>query len=200
MMTRRVAPMQLQRVGVRRLRAGWRSRPPTIAHRRHRRRLSSGRSAEEGELLALRRAPYTSEAAVQRAGAGLLDRSLPGDEWTHQAHFAATLWLMRHVPQLDLPAAMPAIISGYNEAMGVPNSDTRGYHETITLASLRAARSFLDHHPGGEAAPLHEILRDLMASELGDQHWILEHWSPDLLFSPQARKRWAEPDLRPLPF
>ena len=43
----------------------------------------------------------------------------------------------RGVLDLSLP------IRAYNEATGVANTYTEGYHETITQASLRAARSFL---------------------------------------------------------
>ena len=52
------------------------------------------------------------------------------------AHFAASLWLMRHRADLDLPRDMPDLIRRYNEAVGGVNSDTEGYHETITLAFL----------------------------------------------------------------
>ena len=42
---------------------------------------------------------------------------------------------------------MPGLIRAYNESTGVPNTDTGGYHETITLASLRAACAWLARRP-----------------------------------------------------
>ena len=59
---------------------------------------------------------------------------------------------------------MPALIRAYNEATGVANTDTDGYHETITLASLRAARAWLDARP---ATPLAEALQGLLAGPFG---------------------------------
>ena len=38
---------------------------------------------------------FSSDAEVEHIGRGLLDRSLPKIEWTHAAHFAAALWLLR---------------------------------------------------------------------------------------------------------
>ncbi len=137
---------------------------------------------------------YRTEADVERVGLGLLDRSLPKPEWSHAGHFAATLWLLRHRPDLALETAMPPLIRAYNEATGVANTDTGGYHETITLASIAAARAFLARQGG---APLHEAMERLMAGPLGRPEWLLAYWSKATLFSVCARQRWIEPDLAP---
>jgi hypothetical protein len=141
--------------------------------------------------------PFASDTEIAAIGHGLLELSLPKPRWTHAAHFAAALWLISCRPDLDASRAMPGLIRRYNEATGVANTDTDGYHETITLASLRAARSFLLQNPGRS---LFEICNALMASSLGRSDWLLNFWSRALLFSVEARRGWIEPDLRPLPF
>jgi hypothetical protein len=138
---------------------------------------------------------YRTEADVARVGLGLLDRSLPKPEWSHAGHFAATLWLLRHRPDLTLEAAMPPLIRAYNEATGVANTDTGGYHETITLASIAAARAFLARQAAD--APLHEVADLLMDGPLGRPEWLLAYWSKATLFSVAARRRWIGPDLKP---
>jgi hypothetical protein len=140
--------------------------------------------------------PYLTDADIDRIGRGVADLSLPKPEWTHAAHFAAALWLLTR-PDTDAEAAMPGLIRGYNEATGVENTDTSGYHETITLASLRAARAWLAERPG---ASLSTALADLLASPYGRSDWLLAHWSKAALFSPAARRAWLEPDLQPLGF
>ena len=139
---------------------------------------------------------FSSEAEVDRIGRGLLDRSLPKPEWTHAAHFAAAFWLLRR-PDMNAIRDMPGLIRAYNEATGTPNTDTGGYHETITLASLRAACAWLARRP---RAPLHEALNELLASSYGRSDWLLAYWSKPVLFSVDARRAWLEPDLQPLPF
>ena len=83
---------------------------------------------------------FSSDSEIDRIGRGLLDRSLPKAEWTHSGHFAAAVWVLRR-PDMDAARDMPGLIRAYNEATGVNNTDTTGYHETITQASLRAARA-----------------------------------------------------------
>jgi hypothetical protein len=140
---------------------------------------------------------FSNDTEIARAARKFLDLSLPKPEWTHAAHFAVTLWLARHRPALDLDAAMPALIRAYNEASGTPNTDTGGYHETITRASLGAARTMLMASPG---LPLHVVLDALLASPMGDSKWLLEYWSREGLFSIEARRNWLPPDLKPLPY
>ena len=139
---------------------------------------------------------FDSDAAIERIGRGLLDRSLPKAEWTHAAHFAAAFWLLRQ-PDLEAIRHMPGLIRAYNESTGVANTDSGGYHETITMASLRAAHAWLTITP---SAPLHQALNELLLSKYGRSDWLLAYWTRPVLFSVAARRNWVEPDLRPLPF
>ena len=140
--------------------------------------------------------PYSSDAEIERIGRGLIDRSLPKAEWTHAAHFAAAFWLLRR-PDVNAARDMPGFIRAYNEATGTPNTDAGGYHETITLASLRAASAWLTARPD---ASLHVALAELLASSFGRSDWLLTHWTRPVLFSVAARRGWIEPDVKPLPF
>lgn len=137
-----------------------------------------------------------TDADIDRIGRGLLERSLPKAEWSHAAHFAAALWLLRH-PMLGAMRDMPRLIRAYNEATGVANTDSGGYHETITRASLRAAQAWLHSRPH---TSLSEALNALLKTEFARSDWPLRYWSRSLLFSVEARRSWVEPDLEPLPF
>lgn len=139
--------------------------------------------------------PFSSESEIERIGRGLIERSLPKPEWTHAAHFAAAFWVLRQ-PGMLAERDLPGFIRAYNEATGVANTDSGGYHETITLASLHQARKWLDAHA---QLPIWAALNGLLASPLGRSDWLLSHWSRDCLFSVAARRGWVEPNLRPLP-
>jgi hypothetical protein len=139
---------------------------------------------------------YSSDDHVERLAHGVIDGSWPKAQWTHAAHFAVALWILRHRPDQPAEVQMPTIIRNYNAATGLANTDASGYHETITLASIRAARSFLGRYPSSQ--PLHEILDRLMETALGDSRWLLSHWTRDRLFSVAARRTWVAPDLEPL--
>jgi hypothetical protein len=137
--------------------------------------------------------PFASDEEIVAIGRGMSERSLPKARWTHAAHFAAALWLIRQ----GRDGETPELIRAYNLAVGGVNSDSEGYHETITQASLAAARAFMAAHAG---EPLHRVCNALLASPYGDKNWLLVHWSKDRLFSVEARRGWVEPDLEPLPF
>ena len=91
--------------------------------------------------------PFTSDDEIAAIANGLLDRTLPKSVFTHAAHFAATLRLLTMRPDFDLSRDVPPTIRAFNEAVGGANTDTSGYHETITQASIRAARAFLRENP-----------------------------------------------------
>ena len=134
----------------------------------------------------------TSDAEIEHIARGLIERSLPKAAWTHAAHFAAAFWLLRDRGDAAF-RDLPPLIRAYNESTGVANTDSGGYHETITVASLRLARSWLAQRAG---VPLHAALTELLASPYGRSDWPLAHWSRGLLFSVAARRAWVEPDLR----
>ncbi len=87
---------------------------------------------------------FLSDEAVAHVGEGLLARALPREDWTHEAHLAATTYLVLRHPEIDLDAELPGIISRYNESVGGRNTETEGYHDTITRAYLRGIRLFLE--------------------------------------------------------
>ncbi|MDO9487631.1 MAG: hypothetical protein Q7J32_04590 [Sphingomonadaceae bacterium] len=138
---------------------------------------------------------FADDAAVRRVGIGLLDRTLPRADWTHEAHLAACLWLHRERSDINLAAEIPTIIAGYNLSVGGRNSDTEGYHETITQAYVVLVAGFLADHDRGE--PLVGLVNSLLRSPLGHRDALLVHYSRERLFSIEARKGWIEPDLAP---
>jgi hypothetical protein len=140
---------------------------------------------------------FTSDDGIISIGRGVLDRTLPKSAWTHAAHFAATVWMLRCRPDLDASIALPPAIRAYNESTGVANTDTSGYHETITQASLRAARAFVDRDA---SMSLFEICNAILMSRLGRSDWLLEYWTRPRLFSTKARKSWVAPDIQALPW
>lgn len=135
---------------------------------------------------------FLSDAAVRRIGEGLLNRTLPRADWTHEAHLAACVWLLLERRDIDPERALPGIIRGYNETVGGVNDDTQGYHETLTQIYIRGVRGFL---AGCGQSSLLETVNALLTSKVGSRDWPLRFYSKALLFSVAARRNWVEPDL-----
>ena len=135
---------------------------------------------------------FATDAAVRPIGEGLLDRTLPTSEWTHEAHLAACAWLVLERPDIALERELPGIIKAYNLSVGGVNDETQGYHETLTQLYIRGVRAFL---AGRADRALVGAVNDLLASSTGRRDWPLLFYSSDRLFSVAARLAWVEPDL-----
>ena len=140
---------------------------------------------------------FTSDAMIERIGEGLLALTLPRSKWTHEAHLAATTYLLTRRPDVDLDKQLPDIIRRYNESVGGVNSDTEVYHETITRVFLHGVRLFLAEADPKE--PLHELVNELLLSPMGRRDWPLRFYTRDRLLSVKARRDFIPPDLAALP-
>jgi hypothetical protein len=140
---------------------------------------------------------FATDAEIEHIGEGLLARTLPREEWTHEAHLAATTYLLLRRADVDLDTELPDIIRRYNESVGGVNSESEGYHETITRTFLHGVRLFLAE--ADCAAPLHELVNELLLSPMGRRDWPLRFYSRERLFSVEARRDFIAPDVRALP-
>ena len=140
---------------------------------------------------------FNSDDQIERIGEGLLARTLPREDWTHEAHLAATAYLLTRRSDIQLDHELSNIIRRYNESVGGVNSDTKGYHETITRVFLHGVRLFLAEANLGE--PLHRLVNELLLSPMGRRDWPLRFYSPDLLLSVEARRNFVSPNIAALP-
>ena len=136
---------------------------------------------------------FATSEAVRAIGTGLIDRTLPRDLWTHEAHLAACLWLIVERRDIAPEADLPAIIRSYNESVGGVNDDTQGYHETLTQLYIAGVRSWIDGH--SIADELVDRVNRLLASPIGQRNWPLTLYKPELLFSVAARRGLVAPDI-----
>lgn len=136
-----------------------------------------------------------TDEEIEHIARGVLACTLPKEEWTHAAHFAFAIWMQRE-RRGDILPAVRAAICAYNVSVGGENTDTAGYHETITAASLAVVATHVAAHAGATRAAL---LASLLAGPCGRSDWIFAHWTRERLFSLEARRGWVPPDLQPLP-
>ena len=136
---------------------------------------------------------FSSDADIEHVGERFLARALPKEEWTHEAHLATTTWLLLRRPQIDVDRELPGFIRRYNESVGGVNSDTEGYHETITRVFLAGVRLFLSEADRTE--PLHELVNQLLLSPMGRRDWPLRFYTRERLLSVEARREFVRPDI-----
>lgn len=120
---------------------------------------------------------------------------LPRSQWTHQAHLTVALWFLVHYPQAEAIERIRAGIQRYNQAVGIENTETSGYHETITRFWISKVQAFLNQTSSNQFTleRWHELMQQCC-----DPRLPLQYYSHDYLMSWQARSTWVEPDLQPL--
>jgi hypothetical protein len=140
---------------------------------------------------------FAADEEIRHIGEGLIACRLTRAEWTHEAHLASCLYIMRERRDLLPERDLPGIIRRFNESVGGVNDETQGYHETITQCFIRGVRDYLRTQI--TALPLVEQVNGLLRAPQGDREWPRRFYSPERLFSVAARLGFMEPDLQPLP-
>jgi hypothetical protein len=125
-------------------------------------------------------------------------RTLPFEQWTHRAHVKVAFLYLRDHPFDEALARVRAGIKAYNAANQVPEGPTSGYNETTTVAfvTLVAAtmRAYGNTFPTPDAERFCETHPQLMT-----RHALRLFYSPERRMHPEAKARFVEPDLAPLP-
>lgn len=118
--------------------------------------------------------------------------TLPPATFRHRAHIRlAYVYLAEH----DTDTAHRLMHNALLTFLRYHGVDVSKYHETLTRAWILAVRHFM------EMAPASESSETFMTNnpEMLDAKIMLTHYSAEVLFSDDARARFVEPDLSPIP-
>ena len=135
---------------------------------------------------------YKTDEEVNLLAKSFEERTLAKADWTHAAHLLVGLYYCYHHP---LGVAKNLISDGIywlNDAHGTPNTETSGYHETLTVFWLRTIANYLEKT--GRDAGLAALANGLLAT-IDDSNLPLRYYSRERLFSTEARLNYVEPDL-----
>jgi adenylate kinase family enzyme len=122
--------------------------------------------------------------------------AIPATEWTHAAHLVVGLW---HVDRYGVEDALRRLRSGIrrlNESHGGVNSETNGYHETITAVYVQLLAQSLESSQSDMSLDMRAI--ELLAGPLAARDMLFTFYSRERLMSTTARLGWVEPDLAPV--
>ena len=133
---------------------------------------------------------------IQHIVDGFHNHTLPKPEWTHQAHLIVGLHTVTRNNLEESIRIMRDGIKAYNLAVGTQNTDTGGYHETITILFVHILRAFVAQSPPNTS--LNTFVNQLQRSILLDRTFMFQFYTKDVLFSVQARRTWIDPDRQPL--
>ena len=140
------------------------------------------------------RSIYRCDEEVEALVRGFERCEISREAWTHEAHLTVALWYATRHDVEEATRRMRDGIHRFLDTHGVVSTPTSGYHETITICWVRIIAAFAGERPGESVASLANAL-----AEHGTRDLLLRHYTSDHLMSIEARARWVEPDLAPLP-
>lgn len=134
-----------------------------------------------------------TNAEIDHIVNGFKSKTLPKPEWTHTAHVVVAAWfILEH----GVENATPLICEGiktYNVSVGGHNTDTDGYHETITLFWIKKIDAKLKGI--NSTFSIHQKINQVLDEDFVKSNYPLKFYSEGLLMSVYARKNWVEGDL-----
>lgn len=110
-------------------------------------------------------------------------------EWTHEAHLVTCWVALRDRTPREALGFLRASIKAHNCGIGISNTQSSGYHESLTVFYVGAVHQ--------AAAP---SLDALFAAPGCSRTAPLEFWTKETLWSVDARMQWLPPELAPLPW
>jgi hypothetical protein len=122
--------------------------------------------------------------------------SLPKARWTHGAHILTGACYVHALGEAAALERMRARVSAYNLAVGGQNTETSGYHETVTVLWIKILSGFRGEHPGLGRA---EFAVAAVEEFVGQRDILRWYYDFDVVESVEARKRWVAPTLCALP-
>jgi hypothetical protein len=117
-------------------------------------------------------------------------KTLANAAFRHREHVRLTWIYLTVEPPADVEARLCCALLELATSHGV----AQRFHHTLTVAWVRIIESARRSHPD---TPFDALVAACPA--LLDKDAPLAYYSHDVLFSEQARARWVEPNLQPLP-
>jgi hypothetical protein len=120
------------------------------------------------------------------------DSTLPKERWTHSAHLFTGACYVHSLGEEAAIQRMRVCIKGYNESVGGKNTETSGYHETITIAWIKLLSRLLRESQPMERADFAGLAVERFAN---DREIFSRYYAFDLVNSVEARRSWIPPTL-----
>jgi len=121
------------------------------------------------------------------------DGTLPKARWTHAAHIFTGACVVHRLGEAAAIDPMRVAIQRYNQAVGGQNTESAGYHETVTLFWIKLLAWLRESQP---ALTRLAFATFAVARFAQDRELLGRFYDFDVVASTDARRRWVAPTLR----
>lgn len=119
--------------------------------------------------------------------------TVTGTQWNHRAHVRVAYLYARTMPLDVAIARMRVGLQHLNTIHGAPNTLRRGYHETVTVAFMTLIHELTSRQPVDTSASFCEAHPTVL-----DKQFLERYYSPDRLWTFEAKTQFVPPDREPL--
>ena len=136
--------------------------------------------------------PHTASTDDLRFRRAFEEGGVTPAQFDHRSHVRLAYVYLTEGGVEPAAAAIRRALLAFLDRHGI---DAAKYHETLTRSWILAVRHFMER-----TAPVPSADAFIAANpELLDSKIMLSHYSAALLFSPEARAQFVEPDLQSIP-
>jgi len=133
-----------------------------------------------------------TEAEIDTFLAQFEQGTLPKPMWTHAAHVLTGACYVHMLGEAAAIDKMRLCVRRYNEAVGGRNTESSGYHETITIAWIKLLAGLLRESGAMERAPFAALAVQRFGA---DREVLKRYYDFDVVGSVEARRTWVPPTL-----
>ncbi len=119
--------------------------------------------------------------------------TLPKERWTHAAHIFTGACFVHQMGEAAAIDHMRSCIRRYNESVGGKNTETSGYHETVTLFWVKLLDQLRLTQPEATRAA---FAAEAVARLAADRTLLSRYYDFDVVASTEARRSWLPPTLK----
>ncbi len=119
--------------------------------------------------------------------------TLPKARWTHAAHIFTGACAVHALGESAAIDHMRTSIRRYNEAVGGQNTETSGYHETVTLFWVKLIAQL--HRTQPDTTPRAAFAALAVDRFAQDRTLLTRYYDFDVINSTEARRSWHPPTL-----
>jgi hypothetical protein len=136
-----------------------------------------------------------SESEIDEFIAAFEGCTLPKARWTHGAHLLMGACYVHRFGRDVALERMRLCVRRYNESVGGKNTETSGYHETITVMWIRLLDGLRREAGAMERA---EFAKLAMERFVREKDVFRRYYDFDVVGSVEARREWVAPTLMEL--
>ena len=115
--------------------------------------------------------------------------------WTHGAHLLTGACYVHGLGREAALERMRVCVRRYNESVGGKNTETSGYHETITVMWIRLLDGLRREVGAMERAEFAQLAVERF---VGEKDVYKRYYDFDVVGSVEARREWVAPNLMAL--